>query len=159
MDRVRRPNIRASSGISSAPHVTIFSRMLCPTALAERGERPPATTNVGTLLEARESQKAWGATACGAPSITAWPFAPVMPELVIAMSGRAVGDRALRGSGSKGTRKRYFFQFIAGFGMLRLTLGGMMPRSSAPQTLHREARNEVISKCLERDSDQHMYAR
>ena len=37
---------------------------------------------------------------------------------------------------------------MAGFGLERLTLGGMSPVSKMPQTLQRDARNAVISRWL-----------
>ena len=80
--------------------------------------------------------------------MTACPFAPPMPELVIATSAGRVNERTLRGSISVGTRKRNSSQWIAGFGVTKLTLGGMSPVSKMPQTLQSDARKAVISRWL-----------
>ena len=69
-----------------------------------------------------------------------------MPELVIATSAGRADERTLRLSTSAGTRKRYSSQWMAGFGVTKLTLGGMSPVSKMPQTLHRDAKKAVISR-------------
>ena len=150
IDRARRPNVWASPGAieTSSPSSAIACARASPTAVADRGDSPPATRRAGTDLAAPERQNAFGARGAGAPSITACPFAPPIPELVIAIRGMPFGARARRGSGSTGTLRRYSFHPIMWFGVWKLTLGGMTRRSSVPQTLQNEARNAVISRCL-----------
>lgn len=67
----------------------------------------------------------------------------------MATSPRPDDARTTRRSGSRGTRSLYSFHLIAGLGVLRLTFGGIVPVSKMEQTLHRDAKNAVISRWLQ----------
>ena len=103
-----------------------------PTAAAVRGESAPAIISTGTSTPS--IQNAAGGAHRGGASITACPFAPPMPELVIAIKDRPLEERQRRGSGSTGTRRRYCAHLIAGLGVLRFAVGGMSPVSKMPGT-------------------------
>ena len=144
IERARRPKTLARAAFWA--DVARRLRSSSPTALDDRGDRAPAITRAGT--SASSVQKGGGVGRAGGPSTTACPFAPPIPELVIATSGRLSGARTLSGSGLSGTRSRYCDHLMAGFGRDRFTLGGISPVSKMPHTLQRDARKAVISRCL-----------
>ena len=156
IDRERRPSTLARAAASSMLYASIVLTRLWPTASADRGDRPPEISKIGTLTLVRPRQRDRGGVTGGAPSTIACPLAPVIPELGIAIRARPLEARTRRGSGSRGTRRRCCFQLISGFLTLRLAFGGMTPCSRIPQTLQREARKEAISKCLIKISYQYL---
>jgi hypothetical protein len=79
------------------------------------------------------------------------PFAPPIPELVIATMARWF--RFSRGMTSVGARSRYSSHLMAGLGVVRFTVGGMSPVSKIERTLLRDARKAAISRWLGNDQN------
>jgi hypothetical protein len=146
MERARRPYVN-SSAFSSTP----ASRCCCnasATAAAVRGLRPPPRNKCGRLVEAeaQNTTPEMSVDRAGGLSTMQLPFAPPMPELVIATMARPF--RLGRGVTLVGAHNRYSSHLMAGFGEMRFAVGGMSPVSNIDKTLLSEARNAEISRCL-----------
>ena len=114
IERARRP-VSLARAAASVESFAVASKA-SPSAATDRGDSAAATRSTGT--SAFVSQKGRTSLAGGGPCKTACPFAPPMPELVIAINGRPSPERHRSGSGSRGTRRRYWAHLIAGLGLL-----------------------------------------
>lgn len=117
------------------------------TAEVLRGDRPAAMSSTGPPDSRSKLMGPCWETIEGGASRTTCPLDPPIPEPDMDINGFPdSGDG--RGVGPVGTRRLYSSHLIAGFGVKRLTFGGIILCSKIEITFDNEAKNAVISVWL-----------